>query len=607
MKKAFILLSFLFFSSSVLLFAQDSDYDAVYNKLTKVYTLNPDGSMDYQYSKEMKLQTYRSFHNLYGETFIVYNPAFQTLKIDKVQTIMADGKKVNAPANAFNEVLPSFAANAPYFNGLREMVVTHPGTERNAILTIDYTIHTKKGWYPSFMGMEVLAESEPVKDLTLKIRVPAQVKLNLRTLNRDIAPVVSNEQGFQVYTWNLKDVPAISTEENQKGWNELYTRVIFSTANDRQSVYSGFLNQPAFRFTVNGEMKSFVSGILANNKEPFDIILKIQDKVVNDVKLFPVPLRLNGFTCRTAEETWNSNGGTLAEKAILLTSLLKEAGIVAEMAGVVKTSVFDESVGNLLDLEDFIVIARAKELEPIYLSVNTLNPQSLKYGLPGRELVFLRPGEKTEAVKMEEYKNRINLSSKLTINDKKQIEGEVAGTFINNAAPWLTQLRDQVKMKNFFTGGVTSSDLKELKVITIGPIEGFARYSVVKEKPFREDSLFYFYMLPAVSSGIDSWGIKLLPADRTTPFEIPAVTEENYELTLLTGPLTLFSSGKKTEISNNCGSFLYEVKQDGDKLVIKKNLFFTKRIINPEDYAGFKSLMDNWNSNNTREIVLKSK
>ncbi len=607
MKKTFILLSFLFFYFPVLLFSQDSNYDAVYNKLTKVYTLNTDGSMDYQYIKEMKLQTYRSFHSLYGETFIVYNPAFQTLKVDKVQTIMQDGKKVNAPANAYNEVLPSFAANAPAFNGLREMVVTHPGTERNAILIIDYTIHTKKGWYPAFMGMEVLAESEPVKDLTLKIRVPAQVKLNLRTLNSDIVPVTSNEQGFQVYTWNLKDVPAISTEENQKGWNERYARVIFSTAKDRQATYTGFMNQPAFKFTVNADMKSYVSGILANNKEAFDIILKIQDKVVNDVKLFPVPLRLTGFTCRPAMETWNSNGGTLAEKAILLVSLLKEAGIVADLAGVVKTSIFDETVGTLLDLDDFIVIARAKELEPMYLSVNTLNPQSLKYGLPGRELVIFRPGEKPEAVKMEEYKNRISLISQFAINDKKQLEGEVAATFINNSAPWLTQLRDQVKMKNFFTGGISPADLKELKVNTTGPIEGFARYTVVKEKPFRKDSIFYFYTLPAISTGIDSWGMKLLPADRTTPLEIPSVMEENYELTLATGPMVFFSSGKKTEIKNNCGSFLYEVKQDGDKLVVKKNLFFSKRIINPEDYAGFKALMDNWNSNNTREIVLKAK
>jgi len=70
-------------------------------------------SIDYRYMKKQKLQTYRSFNNLYGETFIVYNPDFQTLKVNEVYTIMADSKKNPSPANAFNEVLPGFAANAP--------------------------------------------------------------------------------------------------------------------------------------------------------------------------------------------------------------------------------------------------------------------------------------------------------------------------------------------------------------------------------------------------------------------------------------------------------------------------------------------------------------
>lgn len=609
MKKTIILLSALI-TVSVNLFSQDSNYDAVYNKLVKVYTLNSDGSMDYRYSKEMKLQTYRSFHNLYGETFITYNPSFQTLKVEKVQTTMANGTKVNAPSNALNEVLPSFAANAPAYNGLREMVVTHPGTERNAILSIDYSIHSKKGFYPALMGMEVLSETEPVKDLTLKIRVPLQTKLNFKVIGNtsgSMEPAVTNEQGYQVYTWNLKDVPAISTEENQKGYNELYPRVIFSTAKDRQTVYKAFTGQPAFKAASGNEMENYVSGIMVNNKEPYDVILKLQEKVVNDLRLFPVPMRLTGFNCRTAMETFSSNGGTPAEKAILLVALLKEAGIPAYLGGVIKNSYFDPAIGNLLDIEDILVIASGKDIETLYLSVSNLNQQSLKYGLPGRTVVIFNPEGKSEVLKTDEFKNKISLITKLTINSKKQTEGEVSATFTNNADPWFTQLRDKVKMKNFFTGGISSADLKELKIVTTGPVEGYVKYSALKENPFRHDSSFYFYTLPAITSGIDNWGIHLLPASRTTPFEIPSVMEENYDLTLVTGPLTLFNSGKKTEIKNNCGSFFYEARQDGDKLVIRKNIYLTKRIIDPEDYAAFKLLMDNWNSNNTREIVLKEK
>ena len=219
--------------SSILVYSQDENYDAVYLQLKKEYTYNPDGSMDYRYIKKQKLQTYRSFNNLYGETFIVYNPDFQTLKVNEVYTIMADGKKNPSPANAFNEVLPGFAANAPAYNKLREMVITHAGTERNAVLNLDYVLHSKKGFYPCLMGNELLCEVEPVKELTFIIRVPSESRLNYSVLNSSAIPVITKDGNLQVYTWEFTNVPAISTEDFQKGGNDLYrsvTRNLLSTA-----------------------------------------------------------------------------------------------------------------------------------------------------------------------------------------------------------------------------------------------------------------------------------------------------------------------------------------------------------------------------------------
>ena len=143
MKKgiAFSVLTFLFLIVNPL-FSQTPGYDAEYQKLVKEYILQKDGSWDFHYRKEIKLLTHYSFHRLFGETFIVYNPLYQQLKINEAFTVMADGKKVIVPQNAFNGVLPGFAANIPAYNHLREMVVTHTGTEVGSVITLDYTIHS---------------------------------------------------------------------------------------------------------------------------------------------------------------------------------------------------------------------------------------------------------------------------------------------------------------------------------------------------------------------------------------------------------------------------------------------------------------------------------
>jgi len=112
--KIFFLTLILFAGLTTL--AQEVKSDAVYQEQTKEYTLNKDGSWTYHYSHKLLINTYLAFHSLYGEDFIVYDPAFQKLKINRSITTMANGKQVPSPDNALNELLPGFAANVPAWN-----------------------------------------------------------------------------------------------------------------------------------------------------------------------------------------------------------------------------------------------------------------------------------------------------------------------------------------------------------------------------------------------------------------------------------------------------------------------------------------------------------
>ena len=603
----YLLFSIFFLLFSNLLFSQDENYDAVYLQLNKVYTLNADGSMDYHYMKKLKLQSYRAFTSLYGETFVVYNPEFQSLKINDVYTIMADGKKIPLPKNAFNEVLPGFAANAPAYNNLREMVITHSGVERNAIINLDYTIHTNKGFYPVLMGNELLAEYEPVKKMTIEVRIPADMNLHYSLMYAKDDATIYNEPGFRVYSWTFSDVPAISPEEFQKSGYELYPRLIFSTAKDREDVYSWF-SVLGSRFSVlanqpSEEMKKAVGQITQNNNDELQIALKLQEKVVNEFRLWPVPLKYTGFKCRTTDETWKSNGGTLAEKALLLISLLKSAGIPAELVLVIKKSLFNEKIGSLLDIEDIIVKAMPKSSDVLYLSVSTLNPQNLICGLPERVLVSFDSDGKTRLIQPKDTDNKIEFRATISVDDKKQFNGEVNIAFTNNNNPWFSLVRDNSKGKSFF-GGFSASDLKELKVITTGPEEGYLKYSMGKEKPFHKDTNFYSYSLPYVTNGIESWGIKLLPKTRNSSLEIPSQIDESYTIAItLPDKLKLFTAESKSEVSNQAGNFFFELKIKGNSVLVSKRIKLVKRVIDPSEYAYFKALMDRWNADKFKKII----
>ena len=586
------------------LFSQEQKYDAVYLKLLKEFTLNPDGSMDYNYQKELKLQTYRSFHNLYGETFVIYHPGFQKLKINEAYTIMNDGKKVITPENAFNDVLPASCANAPAYNALREMVITHTGTERGAVIHLNYTLHTAKDFYPALMGNELISENEPVRDLTIRVRVPKQVPLQFSVTNINLDPVVSEDGTYKIYTWSMKNVPALSMEDFQVSGHDADPRLLFSTAPDRESVYKGFTTQQAFRFEVTDEMKKEISQIRQGNREEIDALLKIQEKVINEFRLWPVVLKSTGFTCRTAKETWNSNGGTLVEKAVLLATLIREAGLDADPVFVIKNSLFDHRIGTFLDIEDIVVVANLHEYGRVFLSVTTLNPQNLRLTLPDRSLVCMKSNGKIHIESGDEQSGRLFMRGNFIISDTKQVEGDLSVNLTRGYDPWLTMMRDQNKLKSFVTGGLAAADLKEAKIITIGSVEAYVRYQVQKEKPFRQDSNYFFYTLPVLTNGVESWGIKLLPSGRETALEIPMMVDESYEFSfVLPKGLKLFSAEKKKEIRNNSGYYLFELKNEGEKVTVTKKIRLLKRTFPKSEYSGFKALVDNWNSAKSKEVI----
>jgi len=606
MKKSIIPISFfgIFLSLFSSVPAQEVNHDAVYLQLTKEYTLNPDGSMDYRLIKKQKLLTYRAFHNLYGETFIVYNPVFQQLKINEAYTLMADGKKVPVPENAFNEVLPGFAANAPAYNVLREMVVTHTGLERDAVVYLDYNIHTDNGTIPALMGSEVLAENEPIDNLEVVVRIPRSQPLFYHSFQNAGLPQKTEVGPFQVYTWKSKDIPAILVDERQPGGLELYPRLVFSTSEGHQQMGLFLMEQPAFQYQLSEPMMSEIDTLVNAITNKADLVLKIQQKVVNDFRLYPVPLKVVAYRCRTAQQTWSSNGGTSLEKAVLLAALLKRTGIEACPVGIIRTAGFAEEVGTLSDIDEFAVKVTSKELGDPVLSVTGLNPANLSQSMTGRTFMLFNPDKKVSFFKSGKPESTIEYTGTFIVSSDPKLTGEISILLKGNAYPYLALTRDKNKIKNSISGSIRSKDFTELKSSSLELLSGLQTFTVQSDHPFRKDSNYYYFSLPSVNTGVAGWGIKTLSSQREAPFEIPSPAEETYimRFTLPSG-FKIFTPLKKIAITNNAGAFLWEVRFEEGKLEVKRRIEFSKQVISVQDYPDFKILMDYWNNPHYCEMI----
>jgi hypothetical protein len=643
MKKILIHLSLLLLLlSSILLQAQTESYDAEYLKLVKEYTLNEDGSTEFHYFKEIKLNTYFAFHRLFGETFIVYNPEYQELKINEAFTVMADGKKVIAPANAFNEVLPGFARDIPAYNHLREMVVTHTGTEIGCVITLDYTIRTKPGFQPQgfqpqgfqpggfqpggfqpFFGSEEIGDIVPIKDLTIIINVPQNLELKHRMLNNRTAPSVTESNGKKVFTWSLRDVKALSHAANQDPDQKQI--LFFTMAKDMTQAFYAFVNQDAFKSQPGPEISKRVDAAVKDKPADLDKILALQTVVIDELKLADIPLIYSGYKVRTPAAVWKSANATSLEKAILLAEMLKLANINAYPVATVSNGWYSTEMGNPAVFDGYMVQANPRETGRIYLSVTQKQSQNLIFDVQDKTMIQLDGAiESMRTFKEKGEVNLLEMEGKIRQGDREtggqgdmetgrhgdketwrlgELEIEMSGI----CNPYYKLRKDSSYVKNMISGDFPASSIKTIEQDQIAELK--SKYLITKnQEPITNIYNGFLYLdLPRFKTGFDAWNLVQFTTAGDTPVKLdfPLKEEYSYEVSL-TADYVLFTPPVEINIKNDLGELVINISQSGSTVKIERSWEIYKDVVTADLMDEFKEMILAWEKADYKKIVIKN-
>jgi hypothetical protein len=605
MKKSFLFIIAFIFSISIAV-AQYENADAVFEKITKEYTLNQDGTLEFHYFKQLKLQSFLSFNRLYGETFIIYNPDFQNLKINESYTIMADSTKVEAPGNAFNEVLPYFAAHSSHFNNLREMVVTHTATEIGATLFLDYTIITQKDYWPALMGNEVIIESSPVKEMEIIVNVPVATELNHKMFGLRLEPEVMVQNNMKVYTWKFAGLAASSKEANMGIYQPGTPRLVFSTSENMENAIQWITNQDAFKAPLTAEMKDFAVKTKAEKSDEIAVLMALQEYVTKNMAFNNVPLEYSAFRVRTPEEIWKSNGGTELEKAVLLAGLLNAADIRAVPVLAGPKNFYDKKVGSLLLFDHVYVLASTKNEGDIYLSVNRADSQSLEFQMDGNIIIPLNQERSINPKEFGKADNRIFVKADFVADNLEAISGEMNLELYFASNPFLALANNEKSISKQLSGGLSLGDSVIVKIVNSNPAKSALSMKLLKKNPFKDISGYYRWELPSLKNGFESWHIVFLDTEHSSILELPFSLTEEYEFTVkIPQGYTFVNLKSKTEFKNIAGSVKTEFIPKGNTITVLRKLEVPERQISPASYADFRVLINAWLDQNQRIIVFK--
>lgn len=299
MKKRLIILMALSLGASA--FAQNTPQpDAEYLLIRRQYKVNNDGSMDIRIRKEIKLLRNRAItaYADKGETFISYNPAFESLKINESYTLRADGSKVTTPENAFVNQLPGDCTDCGRLSGIRELAIIHTALEYNCTIVLDYTLHRKSTLLTEQFDFR---QDCPVKRYEVRYADGrTQIENNLPQSVND--PYMPAKKDYDV-EFVLGTAPSYTAEHSLPAARQLVASL------------------------KQGDAKATACAI--------------RDWVYDYIHLNTVDPARTDYAMTQAAEVFASNCGTMTDKTGLLAAMLNEAGLKTEIENNARTIAID--------------------------------------------------------------------------------------------------------------------------------------------------------------------------------------------------------------------------------------------------------------------------
>lgn len=565
----------------------DAGADAVYLSKEITYTLDADGGWVKEYRHTLKLNTFQAVSRYCGETFIEYNPRFQELEVLKSETTMKDGKKVASTPNAYNEVLPRDAHYFVHYSHLREMVVTHLGLEREAVIDLHYKLKTKPGFMPYLSAREFIADRFPIKKLTVTVSIPTGTPFNYKRFNTTIKRQILKDGDRTVHRYNFEDLPAYLPEPLNESFNQ--SVIVFSTADKWESAFPPLDN-------LGPLPPKLVKKAEAAKKEvtgKAEFLFKLQEMVAGDIDSCHIGMDLNGFGLRKFQDVYASNYGTPIEKAYMLHHLLAHFKLPSEITAVPVDKQFSVKVPTLFQFDGYLIKVKAGNDGPIYLSPTETGDHLFPYKSAGLSVYNLHEKASQVIDNAGAAKNGVTISGKVKMC-KDKAAGDLTVSLSGYFFPYRTAMgKSQQALLDAVKGILPVSKLEIKKIALLTPGKMVAEVSV--EGDFLKDvyhkrCLVEKFTFPSLEDKM----ISLKERNYPLHLEVPCFFHVKLEVRLADG-LEVTYSGPSVVVKEDAAYYKQAVETPEPNVVMLKMALGIKMpVIEPKDYPGFKKALNRY-------------
>ncbi|MDD4899594.1 MAG: DUF3857 domain-containing protein [Candidatus Omnitrophica bacterium] len=271
----------------------------------------------------------------YAESQIDYDSTFERIELDYARTIKPDGTVVEVGSRHIRDV--SKYLNFPLYSNAHVYIISFPEVTEGAV--IEYKVKIIRNQLINkkdiVLGFPVQT-ADPILLADFNLELPKTLKLQRKILNEkfndfgaDLSPKVSEESNRVVYHWQFKKIPQILPEANMPPEVEINPTIMLSTFGSWQEIFDWWWGLAKDKIRADDAIKSKVRELIKNQKDPEGKIRQIYNFCCQEIRYVAVEYGQAGYEPHFAVDTFKNKYGDCKDKAILLVTMLREAGFSA--------------------------------------------------------------------------------------------------------------------------------------------------------------------------------------------------------------------------------------------------------------------------------------
>jgi transglutaminase-like putative cysteine protease len=381
--------------------------------------VNADGSGETLRRYRVALLSDRAVRQ-YSQDETVYNLGYDTVQVVAARVYLPDGKIIDVDSSSIKDVpLPAFGKF--YLQNVREKIITFPALQKGAEIEVIYKELTREPPMDGQFNMsEYFEHSDPVQTKVVDVSLPNTMPLHWKTRGQGIGHVSYTSGDREVHTWQISDVPQIVPEPGMPPFPEVSRQLLVTTIPDWETWSKWYYDLAEPEMVADSSIKAEVVA-LTKGKGRDEAIRSIFQFVSNKIRYVDTALtgRKAGYKPESASTTYRNKYGVCRDKAALMVTMLREAGIESNIVLMnpswkidqeIATDQFNHAIVSVKDGDSQIFIDPTVEKTTEFLAANEQDRGVLTCTEQGNDLAWT-PVEDAE-------KNLYRVSAKSKVDEQ---------------------------------------------------------------------------------------------------------------------------------------------------------------------------------------------